>query len=155
MPLTFASDTPALCTVADATVTLLAIGTCVLRAAQAGDQLYEPAADVTQPVEIAKPPKQQQTIYFAPISEKTLGAAPFAVTLEASSNLPVALSSNTLAVCQVDGITVSLVATGLCTLTAVQAGDDNFRAAETVTQSFGVNVLVPNTGRVYLPLVAN
>ena len=155
LPLTFASDTPALCTVADATVTLLAIGTCVLRAAQAGDQLYEPAADVTQPVEIAKPPKQQQTIYFAPISEKTLGAAPFAVTLEASSNLPVALSSNTLAVCQVDGITVSLVATGLCTLTAVQAGDDNFRAAETVTQSFGVNVLVPNTGRVYLPLVAN
>jgi len=155
LPVTLASDTPALCTVAESMVTLLAIGTCVLRAMQAGDAVYQPATDVTQPMEITKPPKQPQTIYFAPISEKTLGAAAFAVTAEASSNLPVMLSSNTLAICTVNGVTVSLLATGLCTLTAVQAGDDNFSAAETVTQSFVVKALVPNAGRVYLPLVAN
>lgn len=154
LPVTFASDTPAFCTVADATVTLVAIGTCILRAVQAGDAVYQPAADVTQTVAIAKPPKQPQTIYFAPISEKTLGTAPFAVTVEASSNLPVAISSNTVAICTVDGTTVSVLATGLCTLTAVQAGDDNFAAAETVSQSFAVKALVQTEVRVYLPLVA-
>lgn len=153
LPVTFASDTPALCTVADSTVTLLAVGTCVLRAVQAGDTVYQPA-DVTQSVEIAKPAKQNQTIYFEPISDKTIETAPFTVNAEASSNLPVTISSNTVAVCQVDGVTVSLLATGLCTLTAVQAGDDNFNAAETVAQSFAVKALGQSDLRLYLPLVA-
>lgn len=154
LPVTFASDTPALCTVAESTVTLVAVGTCMLRAAQTGDTVYAPAVDVTQSVEIAKPAKQNQTIYFEPISDKTIGVAPFTINAEASSNLPVSISSNTLAVCQVDGMMVSVLATGTCTLTVVQAGDDNFSAAETVTQSFAVKALGQNELRLYLPIVA-
>lgn len=154
LPVTFESDTQALCSTTGSTVTLLAIGTCVLRAAQEGNGVYHPAADVLQSFAIALPAKQNQTIQFEPISEKTLGIAPFTVNAEASSNLPISISSNTLAVCTVSGMTVNLLATGLCTLTAVQAGNANFLAAETVTQSFTVKVPVQNALQVYLPIVA-
>lgn len=47
-PVTFASQTPAVCTVAGNTVTLVTTGTCTVRASQAGNANYNAAADVDQ-----------------------------------------------------------------------------------------------------------
>jgi hypothetical protein len=48
LPVSFRSDTPRVCTVSGSTVRTSAAGRCAIRAAQAGNADYRPAADVTQ-----------------------------------------------------------------------------------------------------------
>jgi hypothetical protein len=79
-----------------------------------------------------------QTITFPGIPGQTLGTAPFAVTVSATSGLPVTLTSQTTPVCTVSGTTVTLVALGTCTLQATQSGNATFAAATPVSQSFAV-----------------
>lgn len=83
--------------------------------------------------------KQDQTISFAPLPDKVLGEPPFAVTATASSGLPVSFAAS--GSCSVSGNTVSLSGTGVCTITAMQDGNDSFNPAPSVLQSF--NVLSP------------
>jgi len=82
-----------------------------------------------------------QSIAFAPLPGRTLGDPPFAVSATATSGLPVDFSSLTPAVCTsggVNGSTVTLVATGTCTIAADQAGNIDYAPAPQVTQSFAV-----------------
>jgi alpha-tubulin suppressor-like RCC1 family protein len=53
-PVTFASQTPAVCTVAGNTVTLVTTGTCTIRASQTGNANYNAAADVDQSFTVDK-----------------------------------------------------------------------------------------------------
>ncbi|MCW5569164.1 MAG: hypothetical protein KIS84_13170 [Dokdonella sp.] len=55
-PVVFGSLTPALCTVSGNTVTMLAVGTCVLSADQDGNTNYDPAAQATLNVELVPAP---------------------------------------------------------------------------------------------------
>jgi alpha-tubulin suppressor-like RCC1 family protein len=48
LPVTFSTLSPAVCTVSQATITPIAAGTCSIRADQAGNAAYEPAAPVTR-----------------------------------------------------------------------------------------------------------
>jgi uncharacterized protein (TIGR03437 family) len=48
LAVTFASNTPSVCTVSGITVTLVALGTCSITASQPGNSTYAPAAPVTQ-----------------------------------------------------------------------------------------------------------
>ncbi|MBB5209465.1 choice-of-anchor J domain-containing protein [Chiayiivirga flava] len=52
LPVSFSSDTPAVCTVAGNTVTLVTVGTCSIRASQAGNGTFAPAPDVVQSFEV-------------------------------------------------------------------------------------------------------
>jgi len=79
-----------------------------------------------------------QTITFAPLSEQTLGASQFALAATASSGLPVSFISNTNTVCTVSGSTVTLIAIGICSITATQGGNATYAAAAAVSQSFTV-----------------
>lgn len=83
--------------------------------------------------------KQDQTISFAPLADKILGEPPFEVTATASSGLPVSFAAS--GPCAVAGNTVNLSATGVCTITAMQDGNDSFNPATSVSRSF--NVLSP------------
>jgi len=56
LPVSFSSQTTAVCTVAGATAHLLGAGTCTIAADQAGDADYEPAAQVTRTFTVAKAP---------------------------------------------------------------------------------------------------
>lgn len=85
------------------------------------------------------PALASQTITFGPIASQIVGSAPPALTATASSGLPVSFSSSTSAVCTVSGSTVTLVASGTCTIQATQAGNANYAAATPVSQSFAVN----------------
>ena len=82
-----------------------------------------------------------QLIAFAPLPGRTLGDPPFTVPATASSGLPVTFGSLTPTVCTsggVNGATVTLVATGTCTIAADRRGH-RLRTAPQVTQSFAVN----------------
>jgi sugar lactone lactonase YvrE len=135
LAVSFASTTPAVCTVSGATVTLVAGGTCTIQATQAGSSNYAAATPVSQSFQVMP---ESQTITFGALSNQTFGAAPFAVSATASSGLAVSLASTTPALCTVSGGTVTLVAAGTCTIQATQAGNGSYTAATPVSQSFQV-----------------
>ena len=101
---------------------------------------------------------QAQTINFPIIANQTLGTAPFSVTATASSGLTVSLSSLTPLVCSVSGNTVTLLATGTCTLQATQPGNSQYNAAPAIARTFTVTSTSgggsSNDGDVPIPLWA-
>jgi hypothetical protein len=80
--------------------------------------------------------KAGQTIAFSPLANKTYGDADFPVTAAASSNLPVTFTASGL--CTISGNTVHLTGFGSATVTAHQAGNNNYNAAADVSQSFTI-----------------
>jgi uncharacterized protein (TIGR03437 family) len=145
LPVSFTSLTPAVCTVNASTVTPLAPGVCSIMATQAGNTNYAPAAPMTQSFNVTGTPgitapvsAVAQTIVFAPLSDQTLGAPPFALAATASSGLPVSFVSNTNTVCTVSGVTVTIVSAGTCSITASQGGNPQYAAAAPVMQTFTI-----------------
>ncbi|HEY2970617.1 MAG TPA: FG-GAP-like repeat-containing protein, partial [Casimicrobiaceae bacterium] len=135
LAVTFSSTTTAVCTVSGGTVTLVTGGTCTIQAAQSGNGQYLAAANVSQSFAVAK---ANQTITFGALGGQTYGAAPFTISAIASSGLAVTFSSLTTTVCTVSGSTVTIKAGGTCTIQAAQAGNGNYNAATSVSQSFMV-----------------
>ena len=135
LAVSFASTTPAVCTVSGTTVTLVAGGTCTIQATQAGNANYAAATPVNQSFQVTQ---ESQTITFGALSNQALGTAPFTLSATASSGLAVSFASTTPAVCTVSGTMVTLVAVGTCTIQATQAGNANYAAATPVNQSFQV-----------------
>ena len=86
-----------------------------------------------------------QTITFNDLSDKALGAAPFTVAATSTSGLAVGFLSLTGGVCTVSGNTVTLIATGTCTIQATQGGNVNYGAAAAINQSFHVTAAVSDT----------
>jgi uncharacterized repeat protein (TIGR03803 family) len=78
-----------------------------------------------------------QTIEFAALRDRVVGAPPFTVSATASSGLPVSFSASGR--CRLSGDQVLLKrGVGVCRVTASQAGDSRFEAAAPVTQEFRV-----------------
>ena len=87
--------------------------------------------------------KANQTITFGALSNKTEGDPDFSVSATASSGLTVSFSAS--GSCTVSGTLVHLTGFGSCTLTASQAGNANYNAAQSVQQSFTINPAGPVT----------
>lgn len=135
----FSSLTITKCTVSGTTVTLVAAGTCTIRASQAGNATYASAPNVDQAFSINQ---ASQTITFGTLGNRTLGTAPFTVSATASSGLVVSFASLTTSVCTVSGNTVTLVSVGACTIRASQSGTATYAPAPNVDQSFMVTAPV-------------
>lgn len=130
----YTSSSPAVCTVSGSTATLLAYGVCNLTASQPGNAVYAAAATVQQAFAVHH---KAQTITFAAIPSQKAGGT-LSLTATASSGLAVSYLSTTPAVCTVSGSVASLLAAGKCAIEAEQAGNTQYAAALTVTQSFSV-----------------
>ncbi len=81
--------------------------------------------------------KSDQTITFDAITDKVFGDESFDLTVSASSGLAVALTVVEGPI-SIDGTTVTITGAGTATIAANQAGDNDFNAAEEVTQSFDI-----------------
>jgi hypothetical protein len=108
-------------------------GTCTVRYDQTGDSNYNAATQVTESVNAQK---ANQTITFAPLTNKTFGDADFTVSPTATSGLAVSFAPS--GQCTMTGNTVHLTGASSCTITATQAGDANYNAATDVPQSFSI-----------------
>jgi hypothetical protein len=97
-------------------------------------QLYLNAARWTagSDVAVAVP----QTITFAPLSGKVYGDPAFSISASATSGLPVNFTAT--GGCGVLGTNVTITAAGSCTITAHQAGNDEYTPAVDVSQSFDI-----------------
>ncbi|MCW3173515.1 Ig-like domain-containing protein [Shewanella subflava] len=87
-------------------------------------------------------PKQSQTITFNNPGAQNFGTSPV-LSASATSSLTPLFSSSTTGVCTVtSGGVLTFVTAGTCTIDANQAGNANYLAAPTVSQSFSVNGVV-------------
>ena len=131
----FTSATTTVCTVSGTTVTPVTLGTCTIDANQAGNTSYNAATQVAQSTTITQAP---QTITFNALANQSYGVAPLTLAATSTSNLTVAFTSATTAVCTVSGTTLTLVTPGTCTVNANQAGNTDYAAATQVARSFTV-----------------
>ena len=139
--ITFISSNPAVASITGNTVTILAGGTVTITASQGGSLNYNAALDVTQTLVIA--PKTQTITLFNTLGLKHINESSFNLGAVASSGgiptgLPISYVSSNTDVATISGSTVTLVGVGLTTITASQAGNDNYLPAATSFQTLKV-----------------
>ncbi len=96
--------------------------------------------------------KITQGITFGSIPTMVTGDAPFALLASTSSGLPLSFSSSNTGIATVAGNIVTILRAGTVTITASQAGDATYSAAEDVTQTLVINVIPPPTITSFAPL---
>jgi hypothetical protein len=139
LPVVIDTLSPAVCSVAGSTVTVLTGGTCTLQASQPGDATYAAASSVAQSFTVAK---QAQTLSGTVITGQLANpvtSSTYTIGVTASSGLAVEISSLTPDVCTISGNAVTPLAIGTCIFEEGQPGDDRYLAATSVTQSFTVS----------------
>jgi outer membrane autotransporter protein len=144
LPVTYASATQAICTVAPAgAITFVKTGTCSVTASSAGNASYAAATPVSRSFQITT---AGNVITFVQPPNMGFTTASQTLAATASSGLPVALASTTPTVCTVGtGNALRLVRPGTCTINATQAGNASIVAATAVSRTFtitrGANVI--------------
>lgn len=83
--------------------------------------------------------KADQAITFNALAPRTVGEADFTLDAVSDAGLPISYVSSNPSVATVTGNTVSILAAGETEITASQAGDDNYNAAQDVTRVLEVN----------------
>jgi hypothetical protein len=122
------------CTVSSTgTVHITGAGSCTITASQLGDDDWNPAADVSNELTIAR---ADQSVTFDGLGDKTYGDSDFSLNASASSHLTVSYAA--AGTCTVSGSTLHITGAGSCEVTASQPGDANFNAAAAVTQRFAI-----------------
>ena len=150
LEVTFASSDEAVAVIgtgADAgKLVLLAIGTTIITASQAGNATYAPVTPVTQMITVEAPGSQAQAITFSLPMTGTVGDV-VPLTATANSGLEVTFASSNEAVASIgtgaDAGKLVLKTTGTTTITASQAGNATYAPATPVTQM--ITVEAPGT----------
>jgi hypothetical protein len=118
-------------------LTLTGPGQVAVEATQVGNTNWNPAAPVSQSINVSL---AGQTISFGGLAPQVYGNAPFSLNATASSGLPVTYSSSAPSVAQISGGTVTIMEAGTAIITASQAGDGiNYSAAQGVSQTLTVD----------------
>ena len=125
------------CSLSGATLTYLAVGTCVVDANQAGDAAYNAAPQVQVPILVTLRP---QAISFATPPAAYVGDL-FTMTASSSAGLVVAYSLDApSAACSLSGATLTYLAVGTCVVDANQPGDATYAPASQVQYSLDVTL---------------
>ena len=142
LSVTFASTTPSFCTISNGAVHAIAAGTCSITASQAGNGTYAAANDASWAITINAGAPQQptaQSITFTQPADMTVGDSDQRLYASATSGLTVTyLSADTL-ICTVANSRVHAVAAGICSITASQAGNGTYAAANDASWTLNVS----------------
>jgi hypothetical protein len=141
LPVSFTTTTDAVCKASGSAVSLVSAGSCTVTAHQPGDANYAPAADVTQTFQVSAAPKKEQSITFATLANTVYGRPDFGINASASSGLAVSFTAD--GKCSVDGAIVKITGAGTCTLTAHQAGNDEYNPAADISQPLVIAKATP------------
>ena len=125
-PVTFASNTPDICSVNGDQLTLLKLGECSVTATQAGSNGYAP---VSQRQIFVVPKNPQRIMTFVHPGWQPLDSTPVQLSATFSSGLPAKFTSKTPAICSVSGTTMTKLANGMCIVVAEQEGNDYYLPA--------------------------
>ncbi len=145
--MSFSSSTTNTCSVSGSTASLIAAGVCTITASQSGDTIYAAATSVSQSFSVFN----TQTISFGPVAPQTVGGT-LTLTATASSGLAVSYSFSPSSVCVVNGNSATFVSSGTCVITASQAGNGSYGAANSVSQTITVIDVGATAGLQFVPL---
>lgn len=131
------------CTLDGSTLTGQAVGQCTVTATKNADAAHTPiSATVEVTVVLAG-----QVIDFPELADRNLGDPAFEVSATGgASGLPVMFASSTPGICQTsgtNGATVTLLATGTCSIRARQDGNASYAPAIDVIRGFLVRPVPP------------
>jgi gliding motility-associated-like protein len=130
LTVTYSSGNNDVATIVGGLIHITGAGTAVITASQAGDENYYAAGDVQQTLTVNK---ASQTISFDALPSHTFGDPDFELVATSSSGLTVSFAGNNDEVATVSGTTVHITGGGSVVITASQAGNDNYLAAEDIT----------------------
>lgn len=140
LPVTYISSDTAVATIVNGKVHIVGVGTSDITVSQAGNSTYNPADNVVQSLTVNK---ANQNITFNALAAKKVGDSDFDPLASASSGLPITYSSSNLTVVTIIDGRIHVVGAGSSEITASQAGDKSFNAAQDVIQLVTV---LPATG---------
>jgi hypothetical protein len=131
LTVSFSSQTGSVCTVSGSTVTLIGGGTCTIRPAQSGNDNYLAAANNDRSFSVIK---GSQVLSFTSVPAKSYGDPAFTVTATSTAGLTPSYTGSTPTICSISlSGTVTINRAGACTIAAAQAGNDNYKAASTIS----------------------
>lgn len=134
LTVSFESADTNIATISGDELTIVGAGEVEIAAYQEGDDFYNAADTVYQTLTVSK---ADQTITFADLDDKTFGDSSFDLTGTSDSGLDVEYSaSNDLIT--IDGSTVTINGAGSVTITASQAGSDNYNTASNVEKTLNI-----------------
>jgi hypothetical protein len=146
------SGSPGVCTIwpNGLTVTFVGVGTCMLTAHVAAGATYGAADGSPQPVSVGQAPPSAPVVTNIPASPVFGGG--FTALVDTNGDGTPSVSSNTQGSCTVagDGLSVSFVGAGVCSLTAHVSPGSHYLGADGSAQSFAVGRATPTT-----PVVTN
>ena len=127
-------------------IRLLNVGTCTVRATQAGNATYERAPSVERSFAIVQ---GSQTIGLDVLTDRTFDPTVLqALPSHSSAGLPLNYSGLSSSVCDPRfngaGFELHILKPGTCTIRAEQEGTSTYRAADSVTRTFEVLKLTQN-----------
>ena len=117
---------------------LLTEGTATITASQSGNNTYETAMPVERTILVEEAGNQPQTITFTLASDTGTVGESINLTATASSGLEVSFASSDPNIATIDGDNLMLLMEGTATITASQAGNSTYAAAEDITQTITV-----------------
>ena len=127
------------------TITLNGTGSVLLQADQPGSEQYLAAAPVQQTLQVIR--RKDQIISFDTIPRKLTIDPPFQIVANSNSGLPVTVEvvSGPATIDSATNRTVTLTGAGTVVLRALQAGNEEFWRADSVTRTFEVLAKQPQT----------
>jgi len=138
LTVSYQSSNLSVATITGSTVTIVGAGQTLITASQEGNMNYNSASSVEQSLTV----KQNQTITFATLPDKTIGDSPIALSATTSSGLTVVFESlNDKAT--INGSVLTLAKVGSATVRAKQNGNDGYNAAPNVDRTFCINPAKP------------
>ena len=139
LPVTFTSNTTAICTVAGGKLVPVKKGECSITATQAGDATYLSATSQ----QLFNILQGANNITFTSPGKLSITETPPALVATSTSGLPVRLTSKTTAICTVSGTTLTLLSTGECEIVANQDGNNDYPAAAEKSVKFVIAAWLP------------
>jgi hypothetical protein len=139
------SGTTSVCTTNGLSVTYVTAGTCTLTAQTAQGEDFAAASGGPQSFTIQKAtPSPSPSIVNIPSSPTWSSGGGFTAVLNATdSDGDQSVTSGTTSVCTTNGLSVTYVTAGTCTLTAQTAASADFAAASGLQQTFTINPVTP------------
>ena len=141
LAISYQSSNTAVATISGNTVTIRGVGATNITASQAGDINYLAATSVTRTLTVNETPqtKEPQIITFNEIPVKVYGDGNFTLPEKTDRGLTISYQSSNTNVATISGNTVTVKRPGTTTVSATQAGNDNYLAATPVSRELTVN----------------
>jgi Ethanolamine utilization protein EutJ (predicted chaperonin) len=131
LPVSYHSSNPAVANVNGNVVTILSAGETEIKALQNGNAVFAAAEAVTHTLTVLK---AEQEIIFEELPQVKMTDADFQLVASATSGLPVSFVSDNEQVASVQDNKLVILGAGEASITAIQAGNQNYTSAIPITR---------------------